>query len=280
MAQQQIVLIGGAKRSGTTVIHRALCSGENTNPYISESWFLSDIMRLYHWNLTRYEIRHADQFGDVQNFRELILQNIRHYMTLVSVKYGDPEVLMLKHPELTYHFAELSQHFPAFKFIVIVRDPRDVIASIKRVANRHNEDGVISPQTVLDTTAKLCSNYARYYANLGANIKSLENRILYLKYEDFVRNPNEQLIRITRFCGARYVAKKAVDFLPEHGEAPNFDKAKRTEDAFSGAFWSDMHTQPLSDSKVSSFRNDLSESDITEIEARLKPFGAKFGYWQ
>ncbi len=278
--QSSVLLIGGAMRSGTTVIHRALCSAENSNPYISESWFLSDIMRLYNWNLTRYEVRHADQFGNVRNFRELIWLNIRQYLSLVSVKYNDPEILILKHPELTYYFHELSQQFLNFKFVVIVRDPRDVIASVMEVADRHKKNKIISPQTELIDIKNHCDNYIAYYVNVLKNIDHFRNNLIFVKYEDFMNDPNQELQRISKFTGARYDINRAVEFLPEHAEAPNFNKSEREKDPFSGAFWSDAYTQPLSTHRIGRHKEILTKEQIEEIERRLDLFGNRFNYWQ
>ena len=277
--QYNVVLIGGAMRSGTTVIHRSLCTAENSNPYISESWFLSDIMRLYRWNLRRYNVRHADQFGDMRNFQELIWLNFRQYLSLVSVKYNDPEKLILKHPELTYYFHELSKHFNSFKFIVIVRDPRDVIASITRVAERHLENRILSPQTGLVDIGKHCDNYAAYYADVIKNLGDFDKRLIFVKYEDFMSEPDVQLQRVGQFTGARYDVDRAKQFLPEHASSPNFDKEQREKDPFSGAFWSDSYTQSLSTDRIGRYREVLNEEQVNEIEQRLQPFGNRFKYW-
>lgn len=277
--KQNVLLIGGAMRSGTTVIHRALCTAENSNPYISESWFLSDIMRLYRWNLTRYDVRHADQFGHVRNFRELIWLNVRQYILTVSVKYNDPELLILKHPELTYYFHELAEHFPNFRFIVIVRDPRDVIASIMEVAKRHHQSKIASPQTALKNIRQYCESYFAYYANVFNHAESFGNRLIFIKYEDFMQEPGRELARISQFSGARYDQDRAMDFLPEHAAAANFDKDAREQDPFSGAFWSDAYTQPISTERIARYKNTLSDAQVEEIEQHLHHFGKRFAYW-
>ena len=280
MQNHQVLLIGGAMRSGTTVIHRVLCTGENTNPYISESWFLADIMRLYGWNLTRYDVRHSDQFGDVSNFREVIWSNIRQYLSLVSVKYNDPELLVLKHPELTYYFPELARNFSNFKFIVIVRDPRDVIASMLRVAKRHKEHRLITPQTELVEIKDFCKSYRGYYENIFKNMGLFKDKLLFVKYEDFVLNTKDSLAAISKFSRAKYDYDKAVDFQPEHAQALNFNKEERLKDKFSGAFWSEQYTQSLTSDNVGSYQNELSASQVEEVEANLNFIGTKFGYWQ
>lgn len=278
--QSNVLLIGGAMRSGTTVIHRVLCTAENSNPYISESWFLSDIMRLYRWNLTRYEIRHADQLGNVRNFRELIWLNIRQYISMVSVKYNDPEFLILKHPELTYYFHELSKYFQNFKFIVIVRDPRDVIASIIKVAGRHKENRISSPQTQLVDIEKHCNSYINYYRDVLKNLDDFDKKLIIVKYEDFMSEPGKQLSRISQFSGVRYDAERAIEFLPEHASAINFDKGAREKDPFSGAFWSDSYTKPISTDRIGRYKEVLNGPQIEEIERRLQAFGNHFNYWQ
>lgn len=266
-------------RSGTTVIHRALCCAENSNPYISESWFLSDILRLYRWNLTRYDVRHADQFGNVRNFRELIWLNIRQYISMVSVKYNDPEILILKHPELTYYFHELSYQFQNFRFIVIVRDPRDVIVSVMEVAERHRKNKIASPQTELVDIKRHCDSYIAYYADVLNNFDSFENKLLFVRYEDFMNEPDKELLRISKFAGPRYDTDRAVEFLPEHASAVNFNKEVREKDPFSGAFWSDEYTQPISKSRIGRYKEVLNNAQIEEIERRLDLFGNRFAYW-
>ncbi|MFY9809970.1 sulfotransferase family protein [Aquabacterium sp.] len=277
MKKRQVVLIGGAMRSGTTVIHRALCTGENTNPYISESWFLLDVMRMYKWNLTRYDVRNADQFGSMENFREVVFDNYRKYVMLISAKYNDPEVMVLKHPELTRYFNDISDYFEDWKFVVIVRDPRDVIASIKRVQKRHQESGLRTPQTELRSIADFCREYMSYYSSV--DFARLKGRYIFLKYEDFVMNSTDQLTKVAMFTGARYDAGRVLKFSEDHQKAANFDKEKRLDDKFAGAFWSDMYTKDISDASIGSYKADLTEDQIVEIQQRVGDFGRRFGYW-
>jgi protein-tyrosine sulfotransferase len=274
-----VCIIGGAMRSGTTVIHRCLCTGKNTNPYISESWFLADLMRIYRWNLTRYDTRNLDQFGDVENFKNLIWSDVREYLSYVSIKYHDPEVLMLKHPELTYHFVELYSVFKEFKFIAIVRDPRDVVASMIKVKNKHEENSIISPQTETKTIKGQCSAYLNYYINLLKYSEQMKSRLLFIKYEDFVTNPSVELNRVTEFTGASYDTSIATEFLPEHAKSPNLIKENRLKDNFSGAFWSDDYQKSITSKNIGQYKNILNTSEIREIENLLGAFGVKFNYW-
>ncbi len=274
-----ICIIGGAMRSGTTVIHRSLCTAKNTNPYISESWFLADLLRMYRWNLTRYKTRNEDQFGAVENFKNLIWADVRKYLTYVSIKYNDPDILMLKHPELTYHFVELYSIFPNFKFIVIIRDPRDVVASMIKVKNKHEENSIISPQTESKTIKGHCSAYLNYYVNLLKYSEQMKSRLLFIKYEDFVTDPATELSKVSEFTGAIYDPSIATEFLPEHASSPNFIKEDRLKDNFSGAFWSDDYQKSITSKNIGQYKNVLTSSEINETESLLKLFGIKFNYW-
>jgi hypothetical protein len=277
-AAQRILLIGGAMRSGTTVIHRTLCTARNSNPYISESWFLHDILNLYKWNLSRYEVRSADQFGAERNFSELIKINMQYYFRMVSTRYHDPEVLIFKHPELTRHFPSISMMFPAIRFLAIVRDPRDVIASIKEARDKHLESGVKSPVTPLQKIDDLCRHYASYYASLGSS--NLRGRLRFVRYEDVMRDPKGTIAGIGEFCGADYDLDAAATFNEDHAASTNFNKEVRLRDPISGAFWSDMYTKDLSSERIGRFADSLTAAEIDEIQTRLRGFGKRFNYWE
>ena len=278
-AGQRILLIGGAMRSGTTVIHRTLCTAQNSNPYISESWFLHDILNLYKWNLSRYEVRSADQFGAERNFSELIKINMQYYFRMVSTRYQDPEVLIFKHPELTRHFPEIGRMFPEMLFLAIIRDPRDVIASIQEARDKHLESGVTSPVTHLQRIEDLCRHYASYYAALRSS-SHLRGRLRFVRYEDVMQDPKRTIAGIGEFCGAEYDLDAAQTFNEDHAASTNFNKEVRLRDPISGAFWSDMYTKDLSSERIGRFADSLTTDEIEEIQTRLRGFGKRFHYWE
>lgn len=276
---QQIVFLGGAMRSGTTVIHRALCTSENSNPYISESWFLYDLMRLFKWNLSRYDVRNKDQFGDRNNLKTLIFNNFRSYFSIVSAKYNDPQVLFFKHPELTEYFLDLSEEFQDMKFIIIVRDPRDVISSMMEVSKKHEKENLISPQSRLQSVTDFCNSYIKYYKVLK-DTQKFKGRLILVKYEDFMSNPQSSLERITKLTGAKFDLNIASEYSTDESTSLNFDKELRLTDPISSAFWSDLYTQKLSTERIGAYKKNLQKDQIKTIETTLMKFGSAFGYWK
>jgi hypothetical protein len=277
--QQTVLMVGGAMRSGTTVIHRALCTASNSNPYISESWFLHDLMNLFQWNVQRFEVRHQDQFGSLDELARLIQLNLRYYTDMVSARYGNPEVLIFKHPELTGHFTTLRQLAPGMRFLVIVRDPRDVIASIRKVNARHIASGVWSPHAKLKTMQQFCDYYYAYFDNVLAKRDEFGQRLMFVRYEDVVTRPVEIFKKISAFSGARYEGDVMTRFTAEHAESNNFNKDLRLKDPLSGAFWSEQYTKDLTPDSIGNYTQTLSATEVSEVQSRLAAFGKSFGYW-
>ena len=266
-------------RSGTTVIHRALCTAKNSNPYISESWYLNDLFNMYDWNLTRFDVRHKDQFGDTSKLAELIYLNLKYYMDMVSAKYDNPELLILKHPELTRHFLSVRQLAHQAKFLVIVRDPRDVIASIKAVNVKHKADNVSSPHSHFKTMAEYCSFYSGYYKLVIEQRAAFKNDLMFVRYEDIVRDPVNSFARVSSFCGAVYEGDEMIKFDPSHAKALNLTPELRLKDPLSGAFWSDLYTKELSPDSIGKHKKMLTAGEIKEIEVLLSGMGKTFEYW-
>ncbi|MEA3065717.1 MAG: hypothetical protein QOJ27_2169 [Sphingomonadales bacterium] len=278
-AAQRVMMIGGAMRSGTTVIHRALCTAGNSNPFISESWFLRDLLAMYRFRLARFEAMGEDQFGPAAAYGRMLAEDVEDYVRAVSARHGGPEILILKHPELIRNFADLAGLAPAMLFLAVVRDPRDVVASMKRVRDSHARDGIPGPLAGARTIAGLCDYYGSHYGPLLDAAPALGARLKMVRYEDFMRSPADAVAEIGAYCGARYEMQKVADFRPDHAASATFDKKARADDPFSRAFWSDLYTKPLSGERIGRFAESLSPPEIREIEARLAFVGRRFGYW-
>ena len=278
-AGQRILLIGGAMRSGTTIIHRALCTAENCNPHLSESWLIRDIVTLYKNRVARFESMGADQFGSIINFRELIRINVQYYIRLVSARYDDPEVLILKHPELSRYFVELAGLFPGMQFLAVVRDPRDVIASMKEVQAQNARDGYEGPFSVFQNLQQLCFYYHLHYERLLAVDNADPNRMRFLRYEDAMREPQTMIADVGAMCGLRYEPEKIASFDESRTASGTFDKKNRKADPLRRGFWSDLYTKDITEERIGRYKSILTDDEIKEVEKLLAMIGNRFGYW-
>ncbi len=86
MAEEKLIFVGGCMRTGTTILHRVLCSSPASQPYITESWYLLDQLRIYAWSLQRYDVRQKDYFGEKENFDEFTRNIVRNYIRMIGVR--------------------------------------------------------------------------------------------------------------------------------------------------------------------------------------------------
>ncbi len=276
---QTVLFVGGAMRSGTTVIHRALCTARNSNPFISESWFLFDLFSMHSRNMKSYETRNEDQFGDRAKFDELVQLNLSYYLDMVSSRYEDPEVLILKHPDLTRYFPTVKRVMPEAKFLVIMRDPRDAIGSMKEVNARLRATHTRSRTTSFATMAEYCNFYARYYTDVFDNRSVFGNDLMVLRYEDIVTDPARCFREIGAFCGAIYDHEEVTKFNPQHAKSKILSREQRLRNPHSSAYWSEMYTQDLSTDSIGKHKAILSETETRDIETMLGGLGKMFNYW-
>ncbi len=99
MAEEKLIFVGGCMRTGTTILHRVLCSSPASHPYITESWYLLDQLRIYAWSLQRYDVRQKDYFGEKENFDEFTRNIVRNYFRMIGVRYAPATALILKNPD-------------------------------------------------------------------------------------------------------------------------------------------------------------------------------------
>ena len=111
--------------------------------------------------------------------------------------YGDLKGKPLvgeKTPNYVREIALLSRTFPSARFIHLVRDPRDVALSFRRIGF----------ESRLGVTA---TRWRRIMKRWDREIMNLESgRHLELRYEDLVTNPEKELAAVCEFLGLEYDA--------------------------------------------------------------------------
>ncbi len=124
-----LYFVGGAPRSGTTLLQSILCADETTNPLISEAvpfrFLLEAYMKVKN-NFNRFPGMYFDSIDDLNNFysKHLVL-----FLDNLKQRYSC-EKLVLKEPELTKSFPLILELLEDTRFLCIVRDPRAAIASM------------------------------------------------------------------------------------------------------------------------------------------------------
>ncbi len=280
MADDKLIFVGGCMRTGTTILHRVLCSSPASHPYITESWYLLDQLRIYAWSLKRYDVRQKDYFGEKENFDEFTRDIVRNYIRVIRTRYAPATAVILKHPELTGFFPLLARWFDDARFVVNVRDPRDAIASMVEVGARHRADGTVTPQSRMGRNMKKRSNfYLKYYARFLAGGKDLMRRSLVVRYEDLMGETEKTVGSLSRFLDLPLDMEAIRNFDSRTEDSANLNAEKRKKDWLSRAFWSDLYTKGLSTERIGRYGEVLTPEEISEIETHCAKFNAAVPYW-
>jgi hypothetical protein len=263
-----IIFIGGCMRSGTTLLHRLICASEDTHGFTEECQFLTALLDFQaDWRQKFSWLK--DFYGTTERFDGFAKSTVDGFLRAASDQLRPAKALALKNPELTVHFPGLAQWYPMAKLIVMVRDPRDTIASILDVAVRHRQSGVDSQLAGMGRDmAALARFYKSYYADALQSPKC-KDRVLVVKYEDLVRNPGQVLAPLSGILGIR------LD--PAHVLPDKHDESER--DAYAAAFWINLKAAPPSADSVGRYRKSLTPEEIAAIELHCADFNRGLRYW-
>lgn len=265
--------VGGAQRSGTTLLQGLLCSSEKTNPLIYECFLLHHIVHAYSRGRKNFDEFGPAYFNDIAAFQAFYARVVSDFLEQTRARYAPAEHLVFKETNLTRDFHELFDLVPNAKYIISVRDPRDVVASLIGVAEKL-PDGNVNKWFVERDMKRLAGYYKGFYrAVLVAPHPAFRQNLLFVKHENLVANPQQEVARISEFTGL------PIDL--DGGTAPwkrnewNFDELSRWKIT---GWRSDLWGKEISDSNVGKFRDKLTEDELAILDEELRDVYQVFGY--
>lgn len=178
---QTILFVGGAPRSGTTVLHQLLCTSGDTNVYHPEISFVFPLVQSYEMGINTWELHTKAFFENPEQFRQHLGKYVEDSMQHVSHTLGHPKVLTVKSPNLTPYFPSVQSLLgKRARFVTTIRHPYTVIRSLHKV---HNNLG--KPFSVRKATVG-AHQFMATYKHLDD--PKLAGKEFVLKYEDLL-NP-------------------------------------------------------------------------------------------
>ncbi|MCG5247995.1 sulfotransferase family protein [Methylorubrum extorquens] len=178
---QEIVFVGGAPRTGTTLLQALICTSPRSNAYVGECSYLTAFIEPYHRALGLWEIHTKYYFCDVNAMCEFHGKIIMEILSQFRRHFGEVNMLVLKDPCLTSSFHILCYLLPEAKFAVTVRDPRDAILSRLEVMERSS--GV---KPGLEEIEFACAEYNAAYAGVIQHWEHFGNRLILVPYASLV----------------------------------------------------------------------------------------------
>lgn len=185
-----------------------------------------------------------------------------------KARYGD------KTPGHMFWLPQIATLLPEAVFIHIIRDGRDVAASMRRLWFGPGNDMKAQAESWLK------------WLNAGfAAASSYPGRYLEVRYEELVANPEPVLRRVLSFIDLPFDAtalryhERASERIAELGELLQGDgRLYATRETHQGIHARTL--EPPNERQVGRYRQDLSPSEIADFESVAGPLLRKLGYIQ
>ncbi len=165
------------------------------------------------------------------------------------------KVVMDKSLDNIHYAADLISLFDDMLFLNVVRDPRAQICSINR-AIIHDFDTLLNSLT-----------WVKAHDAAKALAEKFPDRVLTIRYEDFLNSQEAVLRRVCQFFG--------IEFLPSMLDVSTSQEAK--EIAGRSALWENNCFAPIP-AYIDKFKESLSSEEIEIIETVTKDYMELYGY--
>ncbi|MCC6208462.1 MAG: sulfotransferase, partial [Gammaproteobacteria bacterium] len=201
-SQQRLIFLGGAPRSGTTLLQNIL----DMHPDIlggPEFLHIPDIMKL------RGKLRDSVARGwiDLICSADVVDESMRNLVAGFLLTFADrhgARLLSEKTPENVLVFPSLVELFPESKFIHIVRDPRATVASLLEVGKKARRKGEMPAQFTRDVQSAI--GHVRRCLDSGFSASRVApDKVYTAVYERLIRDPEAEGRQICRFLGVEWV---------------------------------------------------------------------------
>ena len=277
-----LILVAGAMRSGTTLLQQVLCTSPAANPFVHGCRYLVSHIGIYAKYAGTDRLYVDDHLGGAQGLFDFTKDLLDRLLQETHQRLGGPDALVLKSPELSTYFPHAAALFPAARFVISVRDPKDTIASMIKVGEKHRQDGVNSFLARADRNLKvLCTSYRQFYLPV---IKAIDNggeelkaRVLFVPYEQLIGDTETEVRRLSAFCDLSLSPAEMAD-----RDARRSRVTRETDPLFDHPHWSAYVTGlsggPISGASIGRHREVLSADEAEKIDALCADIRQAFGY--
>lgn len=267
-----VLFIGGAPRTGTSLLNAILCSDPAVHPMMPEANYLRYLMRAYRYGDDAFAGEVKEYFAHPEGLRAFTASQVESLCEALELRFPATRYQVFRSPRLTPVLADLLTVLPDAQALVMVRDPRDVVASLLCLHDRQISAGQESWLTRAGRSAEyLAKAYNGFYAPVSnLRDKSLYKRLLTVRYEDLVQLPDENIERIASYSG--------LDLSGFAGQARWRSELidEVAEDARSGP--DNLWGRPVSDQQVGAFHKVLSTAETGVVQEVCSAYMAGFGY--
>lgn len=262
VSNEQIVIIGGCGRSGTTLLrvlldtHSQIACGPESQLFLPIKVDLNDLSKKFNMNLEILESMQKKSQSKTQ-FIEMFLNA---YLQLMNKKIWADKTSRNIH---RLHY--ILKHFPNAKIIHMIRNGKDVVSSLKTHRKRMNSAGKLIP-TGLVMPLQDCID--RWLLSIKDCMPFCSHKnYMEVRYEMLVLNTKKTLNNICQFIGVEYEQSMMNYYL--------IDSTSRNPLYFPQNIEA---TRPISSESIDRWKRDLSEYELEQVKLQIDPSMEKIGY--
>ncbi|WP_430450403.1 sulfotransferase family protein [Rhodophyticola sp.] len=231
--QAKLVFVGGSPRSGTTLVQRLL--GAHSQVYAGPEFdYMPALAALRDKMVTSVENGCISAIADKNIVDDLFRVFVQTIFSAKAFSAGK-SVFSEKTPSNLLHFRTLLDLFPDARFMMVVRHPYDIVASMKEVARKHRQMGKRPPAFCSDVQMSAREVDRYWHAGFEAAL-ACPGRVHIVNYEDVVEAPGKAALDMCRFLE-----------LPEEPDMIRIDQAdfEATQTGVSGWYTQEQLQTPI-----------------------------------
>ena len=244
----KLVLIGGAQRSGTTLLQTLLANALDT-PVLPEAHILCDLMASF--KRAKDAPKKTGYFyASAENLLDFFRACAERHIADIENRVGDAQALVLKDPNFVQFDEEAADMLPQAIRIVCLRDPRDIAASFLRIGQRETqgEAGKYRRRDLHFIGKKIVDSYGRLAERRSPSMH-------FIRYEELTERPKRTLQALASDAG--------LALSPDRIDKPVWLEAEARHD---DAWISALEERTPSTESVGVYRTVMSPREIALIE--------------
>lgn len=198
MKGKRLIFVGGAPRSGTTLVQNML----DSHPLIfggPEFLHLPDLLQLRKKFYYSISVDYISIFCSKDDIDRFIVSWVESLFLPLADKEGC-ELYSEKTPENVLVFSELVELFSQSHFIQVIRDPRAIVSSMQQVKKRAIHKGISVPHFTVNNNTSIDYVEKCYAAGFAAE-KKYPEKVLTVVYEQLLLTPELETKKICDFLG-------------------------------------------------------------------------------
>jgi len=272
-----VIFVGGVNRSGSTLLQSILCSDPIANPLVQEASYLNFIVRAWAFSRAQFDFHGQYYFDSRDDLKQFTAGWLKAFLDKFRGRYPEAQHLVLRYLPMTPTFPELQELMAAagedVRFVIVARDPRDVIASMVRVGERAAKLSRPGEQAIPRDMAQLSKTYLDVYGPALSNQRPEYRQCLtVVRYEDLVTRTDEVLDVLRQASGL-----ELKDFSATADWARN-DMDMKELGREKNPWMSELWGKGVSKARIGSYREVLTAQEIALVERLCETPLKLFGY--